>query len=85
MYIFNIVSGSELPLHKLLKSRARRVNPVKNNKEVKIMFEKFAIQINELAMIVGYSTVVLGVLYLASSVAKGLYNKGKAEGKKEKK
>lgn len=47
------------------------------------MFENFAIQINELAMIVGYSTIVLGVLYLASSVAKGLYNKGKVEGKKE--
>lgn len=49
------------------------------------MFETFAMQINELAMIVGYSTIVLGVLYLASSVAKGLYNRGKAEGKKQEK
>jgi len=47
------------------------------------MFETFAMQINELAMIVGYSTIVLGVLYLAGSVAKGLYNRGKAEAKKE--
>ena len=48
-----------------------------------MMFEKFAIQINELAMIVGYSTIVLGVLYLAGSVAKGLYNKGKSEATQE--
>jgi len=47
------------------------------------MFEEFASAINELAMIVGYSTIVLGVLYLGGSIAKGLYNKGKSDGKKE--
>lgn len=52
---------------------------------VKPMFETFAMQVNELAMIVGYSTIVLGVLYLGASVAKGLYNRGQAEAKKEKK